>query len=229
METSPMPVLRCLECGATISPEAKGLCPRCLLKLGFASQLSPGFIETGTEPPPFLKFDPLDPSKRSVIEPFEFGGYRILRLLGKGGMGAVYEAEEIASGRRVALKVLGHSLDSADTRKRFIREGRLAASINHPNSVYVYGTEEIEGAPVITMELVPGGTLHERVKEGGAMPIADAVDTIMQSPDPCFLVSTHVAPRNRGGFGVRCARKYASVHPLHCRCTALQHRLLRGE
>ena len=48
---------------------SKGLCPRCLLKLGLASQLSPGFIETGAEPPPFLGFDPVDPSKRTVIEP----------------------------------------------------------------------------------------------------------------------------------------------------------------
>ena len=76
--------------------------------------------------------------------PFEFGGYRMRRLLGRGGMGAVYEAEDTSSRRRVALKVLGHSLDSPDTRKRFLREGRLAASINHPNSVYVYGTEEID-------------------------------------------------------------------------------------
>ncbi len=181
MEAPPQAGLTCLECGIAISPDAKGLCPRCLLKLGFASQLSPGFIETGVEPPPFLGLDPTDPAKRTGVQPFEFGGYRILRLLGKGGMGAVYEAEELASGRRVALKVLGHSLDSADTRKRFIREGRLAASINHPNSVYVYGTEEIEGAPVITMELVPGGTLHERVKEGGPMPPAEAVDAILQS------------------------------------------------
>jgi uncharacterized RDD family membrane protein YckC len=180
MEPSPKTVLTCLECGVAISPDAKGLCPRCLLKLGFASQLSPGFIETGVEPPPFLGLDPADSSKRSAAQPFEFGGYRILRLLGKGGMGAVYEAEELASGRRVALKVLGHSLDSADTRRRFIREGRLAASINHPNSVYVYGTEEIEGAPVITMELVPGGTLHERVKQTGPMPVAEAVDAILQ-------------------------------------------------
>ena len=69
------------------------------------------------------------------------GRYRLDKLIGRGGMGAVYEAEDSASGRRVALKVLGHSLDSADTRKRFLREGRLAASINHPNSVFVYGTE----------------------------------------------------------------------------------------
>ena len=176
-------VTQCLECGADIPEDAKGLCARCLLKLGLASQLSPGFTESrrrgARRPFPRLR-SPTIPSRRLAVEPFEFGGYRILRLLGKGGMGAVYEAEDLASGRRVALKVLGHSLDSPDTRKRFLREGRLAASINHPNSVYVYGTEEIEGTPVITMELVPGGTLHERVKGGGPLPVAEAVDAILQ-------------------------------------------------
>ena len=198
MEPPPQTVATCLECGAEISPDTKGLCPRCLLKLGFASQLSPSTLETVVERPsvlgigaaypavpaavasPAAPAGPTGPAARTAIEPFEFGDYRILRLLGKGGMGAVYEAEELLSGRRVALKVLGHSLDSADTRKRFIREGRLAASINHPNSVYVYGTEEIDGAPVITMELVPGGTLHERVKEVGPMSVPEAVDAILQ-------------------------------------------------
>jgi len=52
-------------------------------------------------------------------------------------MGAVYEAEHLENGRRVALKVLAHSLDSPTARQRFLREGRLAASINHPNSVYI--------------------------------------------------------------------------------------------
>jgi hypothetical protein len=110
----------------------------------------------------------------------QFGGYKIVRHLGEGGMGAVYEAEEIASGRRVALKVLSHSLDSAATRQRFLREGRLAASVNHPNSVYIFGTEEIEGQPVITMELAAGGTLQDRVKQSGPMAIPDAVDAILQ-------------------------------------------------
>jgi uncharacterized RDD family membrane protein YckC/tRNA A-37 threonylcarbamoyl transferase component Bud32 len=171
-------VTQCLECGVDISADAKGLCSKCALKLGFASQIS-GYTETGGQPPPFPGFDAQDPSRASV-KPFDFGRYRISRLLGKGGMGAVYEAEDLPSGRRVALKVLGHSLDSPETRKRFIREGRLAASINHPNSVYVYGTEEIEGAPVIIMELVDGGTLHDLVKAGGPLPIAQAVDAMLQ-------------------------------------------------
>ena len=95
-------------------------------------------------------------------------------------MGTVYEAEEQASGRRLALKVLSHSLDSEQARTRFFREGRLAASVNHPNSVYVFGTEEIDGMPVITMELAPGGTLQELVKRNGPLPITEAVDTILQ-------------------------------------------------
>ena len=165
------PLTHCLECNAPLTPaETQGLCARCLLKLGLASQLAD---------PSNLPASPAN-SGPPPIMPFLFGEYRIERLLGKGGMGAVYEAEDLGSGRRVALKALGHSLDSPETRKRFLREGRLAASINHPNSVYVYGTEEIEGAPVITMEVIPGGTLQERVKAQGPMPVAAAVDAILQ-------------------------------------------------
>ncbi len=108
-----------------------------------------------------------------------FGPYRILRLLGKGGMGVVYEAEEQETGRRVALKVLGRQFDSSADRARFLREGRMAASINHPNSVYVYGTEEIDGTPTIAMELVSGGTLQERVKNHGPMPVPAAVEAVL--------------------------------------------------
>ena len=108
------------------------------------------------------------------------GGYRIIRLLGSGGMGSVYEAEETESGRRVALKVLSRGLDSPVARQRFHREGLLAASVNHPNTVYVFGTDEIEGQPVIAMELVRGGTLQERIQGSGPMEVTEAVDTILQ-------------------------------------------------
>lgn len=104
----------------------------------------------------------------------------MLQLLGRGGMGAVYEAEHLESGRRVALKVLGQSIDSPDARKRFLREGRLAASVSHPNSVYIYGTEEIDGAPVIAMELAAGGTLRDLIKQRGPLPPREAVDIILQ-------------------------------------------------
>src|ERR1039458_4399957 len=112
-----------------------------------------------------------------------FGAYRINKLLGRGGMGAVYEAVHEDDGRVVALKLLSVELDNMDSRQRFLREGQTAAAINHPNAVYIYGTEEIDGVPVISMELVPGGTLEEKVKERGPLPVAEAVEDILQVID----------------------------------------------
>jgi hypothetical protein len=156
---------------------AQGLCPKCLLAAGLGAGTAAGGADTLTSPPsgpPAGRAGPLPEPGQT------FGGYRLVRLLGKGGMGAVYEAEHLESGRRVALKVLSHSLDSAEARARFLREGRLAASINHPNSVYIYGTEEIEGTPAISMELVAGGTLEARVRQEGPLPAGEAVDAILQ-------------------------------------------------
>jgi uncharacterized RDD family membrane protein YckC len=109
-----------------------------------------------------------------------FGPYRIGRELGRGGMGEVYEAEHLEHGRRVAIKVLNQGLADARDRERFLREGRLAASINHPNTVYIYGSEEIDDTPVIAMELLTSGTLKDRVRDKGPLPPAEAVDGILQ-------------------------------------------------
>jgi eukaryotic-like serine/threonine-protein kinase len=112
--------------------------------------------------------------------PGEFGHYRLVRLLGKGGMGEVYEAEDLESGRRVALKILSQAMTKPVDKARFLREGRLAASISHPHCVYVYSTEEIQGTPVIAMERVPGGTLKDRVKAKGPLGVTESVDAILQ-------------------------------------------------
>jgi uncharacterized RDD family membrane protein YckC len=161
----------CLEYDAPLQSElSEGLCPRCLLKLGLSTQLTSTPIQ--------------DAGERRLLAPplcpFEFGHYRGTRLLGRGGMGAVYEAEDRRNRRRVALKVLGRTLESTEARQRFLREGLLAASINHPHCVYVFGTEEIEDVPVITMELVPGGTLQDLVQKSGPLPVKDAVDRILE-------------------------------------------------
>jgi eukaryotic-like serine/threonine-protein kinase len=112
--------------------------------------------------------------------PGDFGHYRLVRLLGKGGMGEVYEAEDLESGRRVALKILSQAMTKPVDKARFLREGRLAASISHPHCVYVYSTEEIQGTPVIAMERVPGGTLKDRVKAKGPLGVTESVDAILQ-------------------------------------------------
>jgi len=107
----------------------------------------------------------------------------VVRLLGRGGMGEVYEAEHLDTHRCVALKVLNHTLATVTDRARFLREGQLAASVNHPNSVYVFATEEIDGTLVIVMELASGGTLKDVVHARGPMPPAAAVDAILQVID----------------------------------------------
>jgi uncharacterized RDD family membrane protein YckC len=94
-------------------------------------------------------------------------------------MGEVYEAESLETGRRLALKLLRSRLEKADDRARFLREGQLAASISHPHTVYIFGSEEIEGLPAISMELLPGGTLKERVAANGPMQPEEAVAAVM--------------------------------------------------
>ncbi len=112
-----------------------------------------------------------------------FGDYRILRLLGRGGMGAAYEAEVVEDGRRVALKVLAQDFDDDDLRRRFLREGQLAAALNHPHTVYIYGTGEAGRTLYIAMELVAGGTLEERVEQRGPLPIAETIEGALQIVD----------------------------------------------
>ena len=164
---------KCKRCGAVIRREStENLCPACLM----SGILEPpgGKAETiSLAPGESLSF--YGPSEF----PCEFGGYRLLGLLGRGGMGTVYEAEQLSTGRRVALKMLGQQLDSPDVRKRFLREGRLAASVNHPNSLYIFGSEEIEGLPVITMEIAGAGTLKDQLKKHGPLPVTEAVVAVL--------------------------------------------------
>jgi serine/threonine protein kinase len=165
---------KCPRCGTELPVGTPSdLCPKCLLQAALPTEASQSPSQTAVIPPL--------PSRPRGPQPGEqLGHYRVIRPLGEGGMGAVYDAEDLESGRRVALKLLGQKLDSPEARERFFREGRLAASINHPNSVYVFGTEEIGGTPAIAMELVAGGTLQDRVRECGPLPVAEAVDSVLQ-------------------------------------------------
>jgi len=92
--------------------------------------------------------------------------YRILREIGHGGMGLVYEAEQISLGRRVAVKVLNHSAwRSPDRRLRFAREAKAAARLHHTNIVPVFGVGEENGCPFYVMQFIQGRGLDEVIKE----------------------------------------------------------------
>src|SRR5262245_8485493 len=163
----------CPNCGRPLPPDAaEGLCAACLLTAG---------TETLTaDDTPTIDTSPIAAGDGDRLQPGEtWGPYRIGRLMGRGGMGEVYEAEHLESGRRIALKVLRSRLENRDERARFLREGQLAASISHPHTVYIFGSEEIAGTPVITMELLPGGTLKDRVAAEGPLPVPEAVSAIL--------------------------------------------------
>jgi hypothetical protein len=112
--------------------------------------------------------------------PERVGPYRLLRPLGGGGMGTVYEAADTHSGRHVALKLIAPEYaGSPDAVERFRQEGRLASLIAHPRCVFVFAADEEAGRPYIVMELMPGSTLQELADRKGPLPPEQAVAKIL--------------------------------------------------
>jgi len=109
--------------------------------------------------------------------------YRVVAKLGAGGMGVLYEAEDLRLGRHVALKFLPDELaNDPEALRRFEREARAASALNHPNICTVYAIEEHGPQRFIAMELLEGETLAEKLR-GGAMPIESLLDTAIRIVD----------------------------------------------
>jgi serine/threonine protein kinase len=109
-----------------------------------------------------------------------FGKYEINRLLGKGGMGEVYEAYDTDKGRTVALKILAERYSEDDTfRARFLRESRAAAVLQEPHVIPIHDWGEIDNTLYIDMRLVQGQTLHDMLRTGPLEP-ERAVEIIRQ-------------------------------------------------
>jgi serine/threonine protein kinase len=103
--------------------------------------------------------------------PESVGPYRVRRLLGAGGMGVVYEAEDVRLRRRVAVKVMSPALACIESaRRRFLLEARAMVALADDRVVRIYAVDEVDGRPFFAMELLQGETLAERLRRTGNAP-----------------------------------------------------------
>jgi serine/threonine-protein kinase len=101
--------------------------------------------------------------------------YRIVSLLGRGGMGEVYRADDLTLGQQVALKFLPPALGrDEDALRRFRNEVRVARQISHPNVCRVYDIGEVDGAVFLSMEYVDGEDLASLLRRIGRLPSKDS-------------------------------------------------------
>jgi eukaryotic-like serine/threonine-protein kinase len=173
-------------------------CPRCRRVLQFSGAPPPfcsfcghALSETTPEATVQVPDSPTPGAEpRGCSPPATLGNYRLLRPLGAGGMGVVYEAEALDTGRPVALKLIAPEYaGSPEAMERFRREGRLASALAHPRCVFVLAAEEEEGRPFIVMELMPGSTLKDLVARQGPLAVEDAITKTLDLLDG--LVAVH--------------------------------------
>lgn len=132
-----------------------------------------------------------------------FGDYRVIKLLGKGGMGSVYLLEN-AGGARVAAKILDPATaGDHESRKRFLREAQLALGVKHPNLLKVYdvGEDPDSGLCYQLMEYVPGGTLADQLRKGpysisGAVRIVSQIASVLEFARQRGIVHRDIKPDN---------------------------------
>ena len=186
-----MPI-QCPNCKQELSTEGRAaprFCSQCGFPLGdqsteheFAATIGPTKAVSST-PVDFAETRSIGgTSERITVLPKGsfVGPFQIVRTLGQGGMGTVYEATHTKTAQTVALKLLSRSVRSTEEIvQRFQRESQIAASINHPRSTFVYQAGQHEGQFYITMELMTGGTLTDVVKKEGPIPFDRAVDYIL--------------------------------------------------
>ena len=132
----------------------------------------------------------------------DLGPYRVIALLGKGGMGEVYRARDSKLHRDVALKVLpsAFALDP-DRLARFRREAQMLAALNHPSIAAIYGLEESNGRQALVLELVEGATLADRIEDGplrlvDALTMARQIAEALQAAHEKGIIHRDLKPAN---------------------------------
>jgi serine/threonine-protein kinase len=109
------------------------------------------------------------------------GRFSLDRELGRGGMGVVFLARDVALDRLVAIKLLPFELaDVPPLRQRFLQEARMAAGLAHPNIVPIHSVEEADGLVFFVMSFVDGETLGQRVRRGGPLPASEAMRLVQE-------------------------------------------------
>ena len=182
--------MKCPHCRAD-NPDTSRYCAACGIGLGTAPDAAG--LETRT-----LETPPQSP----LIGTLFAGKYKILRELGRGGMGEVYLAEDIALARKVALKFLPEEkYRDPESRERLIREARAAAALDHPYVCSIHEVGEADGRLYFAMEYVAGRTLRDRIAEGpipvkAALEIAVEAAEALQYAHEKGLVHRDIKPAN---------------------------------
>lgn len=148
-------------------------CPTCCERIGDTARHPRDEITmvAGERPPTHHALAPA----RSAGEIGQLGDYRVIGVLGEGGMAIVYDAVEPNLDRRVALKVLKAEINDAPSRERFLREARTVASLSSERVVRVYAVGEANGTPFMAMEKLVGETLAKRLERDRWLTVADAL------------------------------------------------------
>jgi serine/threonine protein kinase len=164
----------------------------------------------GSTPPPQDATPAGSPGAPRPEAPARVGHYTITGRLGQGGMGVVYSARDDRLDRSVALKMMTSLAGDEAARKRFWREARAAAAVNHPNVCQLYDVGEENGAPFIAMELLEGQVLTERLRGGPlrlteVLPIAEGILAALGALHARGIVHRDLKPSNvfLTGHGVK--------------------------
>lgn len=157
----------------------------------------------------------------------QIGDYRLIREVGRGGMGVVYVAEQISLGRHVALKVLSEGIVDERQRRRFEREAKAAAKLHHTNIVPVFGVGDCSGVPYYVMQFIQGLGLNDVLVELRRIRAADPTSNVnidgelrIHRPESA---SANLAHSLITGQFARKSDANEEKAPKHCDSTATNH------